>query len=435
MEIGVGMGPTILFDKSFLQSLTLDEAVIFDHFFIAVICPMFYVETLADLEKKVRPERTPEDEVRIIAQKTPEMQGAPCAYHINLCGPNLLGQQVPMTGQIPIIGGKAVKVGDQGGVVFEERPELEALRRWQAEEFFEVERRFAKAWRANLNAPDTLTIVAGLKAMGIDVEGCGTLDEAKALADQFVAAQSMPYDRIKLAIMALGLPPESEPLIAKKWEKSSFQPLIKYAPYAAHVLTVELFFHIALQANLVTRQDKQDISYLSYLPFSYLFVSSDKLHRQSAPPFLRTDQKFVWGQELKADLKTLVEHYKSLPEEEQEKALMNVARVPPEGSVIATLWNDLAKIMKQQEQEELRNLFDAPPVEEQTRNATSFPKAEGELVKHLKRFHDAPELSPSEIDFDMTNPDVLSVKRAVRKRRGSFWQLPKNLKKPPDQDK
>lgn len=80
------MGPTALFDKSFLQSLSVDEAVVFDHFFIAVICPMFYVETLADLEKEVRPGRTPEDEVRIIAQKTPEMHGAPCAHHLDLCG-------------------------------------------------------------------------------------------------------------------------------------------------------------------------------------------------------------------------------------------------------------------------------------------------------------------------------------------------------------
>ena len=66
------MGPTILFDKSFLQSLSLDEAVIFDHFFIALICPMFYVETLADLGKSVRPGRTPEDEVRIIAGSAPK---------------------------------------------------------------------------------------------------------------------------------------------------------------------------------------------------------------------------------------------------------------------------------------------------------------------------------------------------------------------------
>lgn len=45
------MIPTI-FDKSFLESLTLDEAVWFDNFFLANITPIFYVETLADLEKE-----------------------------------------------------------------------------------------------------------------------------------------------------------------------------------------------------------------------------------------------------------------------------------------------------------------------------------------------------------------------------------------------
>ncbi len=60
------MGPIVLFDKSFLQSLSLNESVFFDHFFLPVICPIFYVETLADLDKTVREGRTPEQEVGII---------------------------------------------------------------------------------------------------------------------------------------------------------------------------------------------------------------------------------------------------------------------------------------------------------------------------------------------------------------------------------
>ena len=39
-----------------------------------------------------------------------------------------------------MLGGKAVKVEERRGVIFEERPEAEAFRRWQAEEFLEVER-------------------------------------------------------------------------------------------------------------------------------------------------------------------------------------------------------------------------------------------------------------------------------------------------------
>lgn len=46
------MGPIALFDKSFLQSLTVDESVWFDHFFLPVVSPLFFVETLADLAKQ-----------------------------------------------------------------------------------------------------------------------------------------------------------------------------------------------------------------------------------------------------------------------------------------------------------------------------------------------------------------------------------------------
>ena len=86
------MGPITLFDKSFLQSLSLDESVWFEAFFMPVICPIFYVETLADLAKSPK-NRTEESEVRIIAQKTPEWSGAPCIFHHALAAQNLLDQE------------------------------------------------------------------------------------------------------------------------------------------------------------------------------------------------------------------------------------------------------------------------------------------------------------------------------------------------------
>ena len=44
-------GPTLIFDKSALQALSLDEAVWLDHYFLSNVTPVFFVETLADLEK------------------------------------------------------------------------------------------------------------------------------------------------------------------------------------------------------------------------------------------------------------------------------------------------------------------------------------------------------------------------------------------------
>ena len=110
------MGPITLFDKSFLQSLSLDESVWFDHFFLTNVCPLFYVETMADLEKSPQKGRTAEDEVRIIAEKFPEMHGMPCAHHTELCTTNLLGRGVPMTGQVPLAGAQLVKTDGNGGI-------------------------------------------------------------------------------------------------------------------------------------------------------------------------------------------------------------------------------------------------------------------------------------------------------------------------------
>ena len=44
-------GPSLIFDKSSLESLNLDEAVLLDNFYSSVITPLFFVECLADLER------------------------------------------------------------------------------------------------------------------------------------------------------------------------------------------------------------------------------------------------------------------------------------------------------------------------------------------------------------------------------------------------
>jgi hypothetical protein len=44
------MGPISLFDKSFLQAISVDEAVWFDHLFLPVVCPIFYVDPVRDAE-------------------------------------------------------------------------------------------------------------------------------------------------------------------------------------------------------------------------------------------------------------------------------------------------------------------------------------------------------------------------------------------------
>jgi hypothetical protein len=413
------MGPIALFDKSFLQSLSLDEAVFFDHFFLPVICPLFYVETLADLEKHVREGRTPEQEVGIIADKVPEMSGYPCAYHIDLATAALFGASIPLDGRIPTEGGKPVKLDGKSGFVHEESAAAQAFRRWQEREFLVVERQFARTWRTTLNNVDLARIAAGIRAMGIRPGTCRSLEDAKAIVDGFLERDgAAAIDRLNLALGLFEIPPEHDVHLFERWVTRGRASLRRFAPYAAHVVAVELFFRVALGAALIGTADannRTDIGYLFYSPFCHVFVSSDNLHRRCAPHFLRTDQSFVWGHDLKADLNRLMNVYAGRPEDEKEQGLIRLAPTPPpdDGGVVAQLWDRYYGSWR-------RRATEVP----QPRN----PKEDAELVAHINRLSDAPAISRDEMDFDPSDAQFVQIQRRVTKRRGSWWQLPKDLK-------
>ena len=170
------MGPIALFDKSFFQSLSEDESVWFDHFFMANVCPLFHVETLADLAKPVLASRAPEDEVRIIAAKFPVSNGIPNIFHTTLCENELLDESVPLTGQVPVRGGKAVRSGYESGIVFGEFPEARAFARWQKRQFDALEWQTAHHWRKCLSDLDLSRIAEIFRRPGIDGKSCKTLE-------------------------------------------------------------------------------------------------------------------------------------------------------------------------------------------------------------------------------------------------------------------
>lgn len=410
------MGPITIFDKSFLQSLTVDESVWYDNFFMSNVCPMFFVETLADLGKRTKSGRSPEDEVRIIAEKFPELHDSPGVQHGNACLAELMGQKIPMTGQILLAGGRAVRSGDRTGVVYEESPEAMALDRWRRGKFLEVERLYAAAWRKSVSSLDLKEMAERFRKLGIDGKNCKSLVDAKTLAEQIVSLTDQPFDRLYLALLFLDIPREHHREILTRWSLMNYPALRKYAPYVAFVYTVELFFQIALAAHLISTErpsNRVDISYLFYLPFCMVFVSSDRLHRKCAPLFMREKQQFIWGPDLKAGLAALNEHYSKLPNEILEKGIMSFASDPPRDGdfFVSKIWDHHSPKWREREEVDLSN----PNIKHD------------ELSAQLREMMDAPEVPPDEIDFDISDPDSISIKRSVHKKKGSWYQVPKDM--------
>lgn len=410
------MGPVTLFDKSFLQSLSLDESVWFDHFFQTNVCPMFYLETLADLDKSVRPGRTSEQEVRIIADKFPEMRGSPSSRHTHLSVGDLLGDSVPMTGQIPLAGGRFVKSGGKRGVVYEKSPEAEAFGRWKRHQFTEMEQGYAQLWRRALLNLDQGGVGEAIEALASSETCSRTLVEAKSVAESIVSSNEKGQEVMHLVLLFLNVPAPAQIRILQRWSLTGCPPLVKFAPYAAHVLAVEVFFQVAMSAGLISgdrSSSRVDISYLYYLPFCTIFVSSDRLHQKCAPLFLRSEQEFVWGPELKEGLGQVDTHYSQLPRAIKDKGIMFFAGDPPkeETFLVTRLWD--------RHFAGWREMNDETPTHETT--------DDGRLVSEINQMADAPALSPTEIDFDVTEADAIALTHAVRKKKGSWYQIPKDL--------
>jgi len=321
-----------------------------------------------------------------------------------------------MTGQIPRAGGRPVKSDGKTGVVFEQSAEAEAFSRWHNREFMEIERQYAKGWRVALSTLDLNVIAENFRTLGITGKSCRTLEDAKALAGHIVARRDKPLGLMELVFQFLCIPQQYREPILERWSTTNHQPLTDYAPYAAHVLTVELFFQIVLAANLIsskTPSNRIDIAYLFNLPFCKLFVSSDKLHRRCTSLFLLNNQEFVWGPMLKNGLCQLNDFYLQLPKSIKDKGVMAFASAPPKDGdyYVAKLWD---------------RHFPGWREEKNTGLAEKSPD-DSKIVERIKKMADAQELSSEEIDFDPTDPKSVLIKRNVRRMKGSWYQVPKDL--------
>lgn len=89
-------GPVLIFDKSTLEALSLDESVLLHHFYRANIPPIFFVECLADLEFEIKRRKrmtgTPEQPVASLAERTPDSESSVNMYHMSVLQEELAGR-------------------------------------------------------------------------------------------------------------------------------------------------------------------------------------------------------------------------------------------------------------------------------------------------------------------------------------------------------
>jgi hypothetical protein len=369
------MGPTILLDKSALQSLSQRELYRLSNHFCFVTCSVLLIEILGDLKKGQEGDGFSTNEVQQLAQKLLG-GGYPCADHHKLIAGNLLGHAIPMTGQVPMDGGteRTDKRG-RTGIVFGPSPENQAILRWDKQEFSEAEKVLAALWR---DATRAIDLEAFQRQHRSKIHNFKNLDNLHRYVS-FIThpKEAAEKERQLMAAMAdYGLPSEIQRAVFARWMDAGQPDLEAFAPYAYHCLKVDLVFRLGVITGLITtkRTNRIDIQYFYYAPFCQVFCSRDNLHRNLSSTFLRDDQNFVHGDELKTDLKQLNEWWDLLSDDEKREREYEYGSYPPFNDASAThrMWrrhmlpwtpgsgNRAVKMSKEEEQAvlELVNSFD-----------------------------------------------------------------------------
>lgn len=412
------MGPYLVFDKSFLESLTADEAVWLDNYFMNNITPLFYIETLADLEKekkKGKVARTPQELVGEIASKSPNMGAVSAVHHTRLVIGDMLGHEASWKYHRPIVGGGEYKKLPDGKITidFKQFPEFAALDRWKAGDFQTIEEQIARDWREALSNLTFETFIEKAVSLVPEGEKLSSEKDVYNLVNRLVSSRYNQF--IHFALDFLEVPEKARGAIKKRWYATRPKPFNEFAPYAAHVLKVDLFFYICLSKSFISKErptNKIDIAYLYYLPFSMVFVSSDKLHRRIVPLFLEEDQVFVFGDELKSDLKKINDHFSAIPEEIKKRGVYKFAVYPPHD--IETLVGKLHDQFLKPWRENAKNQFE---------KAMEPSQKNSELVESLteKQESKTPYFGPP-IDSDKADSMVLT--RKIPAKRGNWVLFP-----------
>lgn len=415
----MAQGPSLIFDKSSLESLNLDEAVLLDNFYRSTITPLFFVECLADLEKAIRSKSTPEQLVGSIAARTPESQCCANVHHTTILQGELARKfnlneivERPM-----IAGGKPVQLEDKKGMLFQRSPEEEALERWTRREFLGVERSFAKEWRAAIMRINHDDLVKAVRAGVGNWRKPKSLPDAKEMAD-FIIDNMDPEWLIGFGLELLGVPVTATALVRSDWTARRRPAIREYLPYFTLMLTINVFFSLVLPTQLlrdVKPSHQIDLAYLYYLPFCSVFTSRDRFHVQIVPLFLNERQTFVHGDELKQDLRKLDEFYSGLPEETLRTGLWTFANTPPEdsGFLVTRLWDRYLPAWR---------TLKGP-------QGPRDPEADQKIIDELNRItSDGPEVKAHD-EHDLDKLDHVAIRRSVFARKGKWRRFSEEQEK------
>lgn len=338
------MGPSIILDKNALQGLSFLEVQALHRFYFVNIPPVLVKEVIGDMAK-LTVKGTPEEEVTLLARKMlPQTIVVNAEFSMMVQG-ECVGYEIGPDMRPYVINAVPTETsGGASGYFVPEGPEALALGRWRNSEFREGDRLMGELWRRTTTDPRT---VADLRRWWQRYEPFAgrvtTLVEALGKTDRLLANPDRQAFWLKFIAEEFDIPARNVSVTFARWRDAGKPPMEMFAPYSFYCCRVRLFFILALLSDLIGATTHEvDLQYLYYLPFTRVFVSSDRFHRRVVPLFMKEGQRYWQGTDLKVDLKRILEHYAA---SHGTEGIPPTVKRPPaiDGSLTHEIWTSLSR--------------------------------------------------------------------------------------------
>lgn len=332
------MGPSLILDKSTLQSLSHNEMEILRRYFSLAVPPILLLEILADLKKRPGSDRDPS--VQGLARRIVPSSSLPVLPNYReLIRAEIAGARIAMDHRPVLLKGQKVRTAEgERGTILPPSREEQALLRWQQGDFEAAEELLAEQYRCSICEMDTEELQRQLQSEYSKRLTLGTLSATAEFVEDLVASGNP-----KLLLQwffgdTLGESTLPDSVLPQAGVRSG---LDQRFPYTSYCMKVSLLFHFGLAFRHISTRptNRVDLEYFFYLPFSLGFSSGDQLHRDLFQHVSLPKNDFCHRDDLKHDLRRLWNHGQNDPE-----ALKRVK--PPElaaDSFTAQMW---AKHMK-----------------------------------------------------------------------------------------
>lgn len=296
----------LLYDKSTLESLGAAEAPFLEMLFFPMLVPTLVYEVLADLTKP-RIKKAPAEHVRALARRFGGSGPAVNESYRDMMTTELVtGRLVPMTGQI-IAQGMSVAPGSHGELagIVDITPFNEALLRWREGQFLPADLDLALRWRNSAKDLNLLRFYRELRARNIEIPRPRDEAHLADMVDALLARVTEHRAWVQFLLDELGTSPAYKSATLRRWDAMESPTLPAFSPYSYFCLRALLLVMFLWRHRMTKNEPNNliDVQYLYYLPFCDVFSSGDKLHKKLAPLLLRSDQRFLWVDELRAQIR------------------------------------------------------------------------------------------------------------------------------------